>query len=122
MAVLIDQVVSVPVGTRQIEANAPNGLTTVMMRLYRRTANTPTYWDAGINVRLRIYLSTDGGQNWVAWAGFTAPGGVIVGRDGVDAPYSFLKFRLPDLPNRRLRAEATVTGARLVSRIVVEVE
>jgi len=121
MALAIDQVVVMPEGVREAEANVPDNLSTLTLRLYRQTATTPTYWTAEVTVRLRIYISTDNGQSWTVWGGFGGPGGPMLREDLSEIPFAYMSAGFPDVPGRRIKAEATVTGGTLTSRLVVEV-
>jgi len=119
---IIDQVVVMPEGIREAEANVPDNLSKLTLRLYRQTAATPTYWTAEVTVRLRIYLSTDNGQTWTVWGGLGGPGGPMLRKDLSEIPFGYMSAGFPDVPDRRIKAEAYVTGGTLTSRLVVEIE
>lgn len=123
MALLIDhQAISINVGSRNFgPVNVPDGLTTVTLRLARRTTAAPTLWAPGVTVQLDSWCSLDGGVTWLQWLGFGAPGGIHVKGDGNEAVESTVTSKLPAGIGRQMKLTATVTGGTLVSQLTVEV-
>jgi hypothetical protein len=122
VALLIDhQAISVPAGSRDFGPVAvPDGLARVTLRLARRTAGAPTLWAPGVTVKLDSWCSLDGGVTWVQWLGFGAPGGVYVGRGGVEQAESSVSAPLPPGAGRLMKLTAVVAGGTLVSQLTVE--
>ena len=123
MALLFDhQSINVPVGSRNFgPVTIPDGLTSVTLRLARRTTATPTFWAAGVSVQLNSWCSLDGGATWIEWLGFGAPGGIHIKRDSTELAESSVTSELPPGTSRRMKLTATVTGGTLVSQLTVEV-
>ena len=119
--ILDHQPVTFPEGSRVIgPVNIPNFRTRLVLRLARRTTATPTFWADGVNVSLQSDVSFDKGQTWVQWVGFTAPGGIMTGRNG-EIPESVVVCQVPSALNRRIRLNVTVTGGTLISEVTTEV-
>jgi len=122
MALIIDHdAFSRNVGTRNWgPVTVPDGLTTVTLRLARRTAATPTLWAAGVGVKLDSWCSVDGGVTWLQWLGFTGVGGILLRGDGTEIPESWCSSDLPEGVNRQMKLTLVVTGARLTTELTVE--
>jgi hypothetical protein len=117
--VLIDhQPISVNPGTRSFEAavDQPGSL---VVRLARKTTATPTLWADGVSVSLVVEWSTDAGASWRDLGGFNADGGIAFLISGGEAPETVMQCPFPDATNR-IRATATVSGARLESVLTIE--
>jgi hypothetical protein len=123
MAFAIDhQAISVAAGTRDFgPVTISNGLTQVTLRLARMTTATPTFWAAGVTVKLDSWCSLDGGATWIQWLGFAAEGGIYVRHDSTEATESTVTSPLPAGTSRQMKFTATVAGGALVSQITVEV-
>jgi len=122
VALLIDhQSINVPAGSRDFgPATIPDGLTQVSLRLARQTTATPTFWAAGVGVKLDSWCSVDGGVTWLQWLGFTGVGGIIFRDVGIEATESWCSSLLPAGVNRQMKLTLVVTGARLTTELTVE--
>lgn len=118
MAILINaQPLSINPGTREFEhaIDAPGVLE---VRLARKTTATPTLWDDGVSLGMRLDVSLDGGQTWRGLVSITSEGGIAPGRLGGEAEYTFIRCPFPDAANRA-RLRVTVTGGTLVSLLTL---
>ena len=123
MAILLNHApFSQPDGTRVFgPVNVPNALQEIRVSIDRCTTATPTLWPSPDTwLDFFIEVSLDGGATWLRTVGATAPGGIVMGKGGVEAPATFIGCSLPEGTGRRARATATVTGGPLDSRITVE--
>lgn len=121
MAILINQSVNIPTGTRQFSVNIPNGLTAITVQLARMTAATPTLWtNPATTLNMNLSLSLDGGQSFNFYSGFSAQGGAFIGKGGIEIPYSSMTFNLPAGASRRAQVEIIVENGPLVSNVAIE--
>jgi hypothetical protein len=124
VAILIDaQPLSINPGTHEVE-HAIDAPGTLVVRLARKTTVTPTLWADGVSLAVRLDVSSDAGQTWRGLAGFTAIGGIWIGRNeetGVDGeiPETRLLCPFPDDANRA-RLSVTVAGGTFNSLLTVE--
>jgi hypothetical protein len=122
VADITNQPVSIPTGLSAFgPTTVSDSLSNVTARLKRCTAATPTFWcNEATAVRMKLFVSTDGGSSYVQSCGFGASGGTLTNRQGQEIPESWVLCQLPAGTSRRLRAEVAVENGPLVSELTLE--
>jgi len=106
-----------PDGTRtSSNVSVSDAATTLSFSVQRCTSSTPTIWpNATTTLAITVDQSNDGGSTWRNVFGFTAIGGIVTDKHGVEIPNSFASTTLNPGTSRLLRATATIAGGPLRS-------
>jgi hypothetical protein len=123
MSILVNnQAVNIATGSQDLgPVTLPNGLTSLKITIKRCTTATPTIWpNAATTIKASLFVSVDGGVNWIASGSLTSAGGIYV-RNGVEVPNTILEVvPIPTGTSRQIKATITVANGPLVSNVTIE--
>ena len=96
------------------ETNIQVQATHFYFEVARCTTLTPDIWpNSTTELDVKLEISTDNGSTWQFLAGFRAPGGILVRRDGTEATITNINTPIGTGNQRKIRGTAEVINGPL---------